>query len=255
MHSHRCCACLQHTTVMQKSSIWYPASIRLLRVDSDVAFLPSWFNWWCEHDWKVSLEWDWNRGPPDPQPDALTSAPSRHVVEYEEVEELVIRYMIRYWCHQNISLISSLVLVNPCHLETTLKEVSTYFQLAVEVAICSEFVPRRDIADTRPNHLTLYIKTNATVNSSHHHDHCLFQLLTMKWFWWQSWPISYQFKLMGTILLPWGMGRYSHINVFEVKSNFRQNSEEHMNWTTAFKMSTPPELCEVHNQWVGIKFS
>ena len=27
---------------------------------------------------KVSLGWDWNRGPPDPQPDALTSAPSSH---------------------------------------------------------------------------------------------------------------------------------------------------------------------------------
>ena len=26
----------------------------------------------------VSLGWDWNRGPPDPQPDALTSAPSSH---------------------------------------------------------------------------------------------------------------------------------------------------------------------------------
>ena len=29
----------------KKSIIWYPASIRLLKVDSDAALLPSWFNW------------------------------------------------------------------------------------------------------------------------------------------------------------------------------------------------------------------
>ena len=64
----------------KKSSIWYPASNRLfLKIDSDAALLPSWFNWQREHDWKVSLEWDWNRGPPDPHPDALTSAPSSQV--------------------------------------------------------------------------------------------------------------------------------------------------------------------------------
>ena len=29
----------------------------------------------------LALGWDWNRGPPDPQPDALTSAPSSHAIK------------------------------------------------------------------------------------------------------------------------------------------------------------------------------
>ena len=36
---------------------------------------------------KVSLGWDWNRGPPDPQPDALTSAPSIHQANTGQVRQ------------------------------------------------------------------------------------------------------------------------------------------------------------------------
>ena len=49
-----------------------PRVFDFLKINSDAALLHSWFNWKREHDWKVSLGWDWNRGPPDPQPDALT---------------------------------------------------------------------------------------------------------------------------------------------------------------------------------------
>ena len=60
--------------VKVKYSSWYPASIRIFEG-----------RFWCgfyspvELDWKVSLPvWDWNRGHPDPQSNALTSAPPRH---------------------------------------------------------------------------------------------------------------------------------------------------------------------------------
>ena len=55
-----------------------PASNQVFEGRFWCGFTPSWFNWWREHDWKVSLGWDWNRRPPDPQPDALTSARSSH---------------------------------------------------------------------------------------------------------------------------------------------------------------------------------
>ena len=33
---------------------------------------------------EVILGWDWNQGPPNPQPDALTSAPSSHAIACSE---------------------------------------------------------------------------------------------------------------------------------------------------------------------------
>ena len=44
-----------------------PQVVNCFKVESDAALLPSWFNWWLDHDWKVSLGWDLNRGPPDLQ--------------------------------------------------------------------------------------------------------------------------------------------------------------------------------------------
>ena len=69
-----------------KSSIWYPASIRLsIRVSVRRSIL---MRLYSPVDLAGNMNmieklvlgvWDWNRGPPDPQPGALTSAPSRHV--------------------------------------------------------------------------------------------------------------------------------------------------------------------------------
>ena len=42
-----------------------------VEVDSDAALLPIWLNWYREHDWEISLEWDLNPGVPDFQPVAL----------------------------------------------------------------------------------------------------------------------------------------------------------------------------------------
>ena len=37
----------------------------------------------------VSIVWDWNRGPPDPQPETLGSAPSRIVLcMYGEIKKI-----------------------------------------------------------------------------------------------------------------------------------------------------------------------
>ena len=60
-----------------KSIIWYPASIRLfersilMRLHSPVDLTGN-----VNMIEKLVLGGTWNRGPPDPQPDAITSAPS-----------------------------------------------------------------------------------------------------------------------------------------------------------------------------------
>ena len=42
--------------------------VNCFKVESYVALLPSWFNWYLDQDWEISLGWDLNRGPPDFQP-------------------------------------------------------------------------------------------------------------------------------------------------------------------------------------------
>ena len=50
-NKHRICIVIsvwlnyKTSKIKYKSVIWYPASIRLLKVYSDAALLPSWFNW------------------------------------------------------------------------------------------------------------------------------------------------------------------------------------------------------------------
>ena len=46
----------------------FPYAIKLFALPKKFV---NWRHW-------ISLGWDWNRGPPDPQPDALTSAPSSY---------------------------------------------------------------------------------------------------------------------------------------------------------------------------------
>ena len=61
----------------------------IFKVESDAALFPNWFNWEFDQDWEDSLGCDLNRRPPDLQPDALTSAPSRQVMHLNRNKPLL----------------------------------------------------------------------------------------------------------------------------------------------------------------------